>query len=672
VTTITPFRSDGVTASGTQGVIVGLNNGSVQAWTGNITGTKAGNPWGQNDWIQLHGTDWKSPVKAVAPAVGSAINEVGNAVTRDGVIIGLGNGSVQQWSGLISGKTGQGDWTELEAMKNDGALAAFRAADPVEAFTCSDLRCSSPGMLLDAVSFAKNLASGGSKPKFGEPGGVGSAGDPIFSDPLLKSAAKDGTYYPIAFYKKFTAKSDSTPEPVKFTGSVEIKNGEDNCGAGTARCSVLKIPLSSRGVDIKPDSLLETGTLLGIGDDRIQPATRIVKELFIGTGYERYFLLSGLPQIVQSSAMKATQTPSLKVGLDVNPVIYGYMYVPDGFFPKFKAGNYSVGALVAAEVGPSVTVNLGAGGSVYAPSKTLASYQEIIPVGAVFLDTLQLNAGVKVSGSVTLNGLDNKSSVSAYAYVVPGMLLTYNTVGAPNEIQGAFNAAFDVNANALKDISGISVTGTVTPYVNLLYGIVVPENVPLVGGWSVFSVSAGLENPISATVCADRKSLCPAVGSGSGVANFYGVINDGTFTTSGLFEGFLEKTYASARAGKVLTVTQSALFNPTKLAVGQLVKGPGVTAGTTITKYLGSSVNGDQYEVSTSQKTVGGGSSGTHPSLTAYLPGAPVSLTLGTQGLLTFHAGVVEALTSKLSYDAKVPLYELNTVIVPGPPASKV
>jgi hypothetical protein len=49
-------------------------------------------------------------------------------------------------------------------------------------------------------------------------------------------------------------------------------------------------------------------------------------------------------------------------------------------------------------------------------------------------------------------------------------------------------------------------------------------------------------------------------------------------------------------------------------AIGQLLTGPGVLAGTTITKYLGSADYGTQYDVSTAQKTVGGGAWGTHPA----------------------------------------------------------
>lgn len=672
---IIPFESEAVG----QGVIVGLADGSVYAW-------KGPGGWG-NRWVKLHDADWSSGVAALAPAPKTVINDYGDPVRQDGVIVGLENGTVQRWSGIVSGTTGQGDWTELEGIKNAAESVLSRKED----WSCSDLRCSQPGALRDAVTFAKQLASGG-KLTFGAPGGVGGPSDPIFGDPLLAAAGSGGTYTPIAIYKKLSPASYTAPEALKITGSVEIYTGEDKCGTGTAECSILRIPLqedNSRaglfdrvgGYDFALDlqgSLLASDSFLPSG---LRSGTTVGKELTqlfdvngIGgnSSYSRYFLLSGLPQTVNSSTMKVTPAPSVTVGLDTSPVAYGYVYIPDGFLPKFDRGNWSVGALVAAEIGPSFQVNLGPGGSVYAPAKDVPVLGISTP-GPLGLDTFQLNAGVKVGASVTVNGLPNATSAAAYAYAVPGMLVTYNTVGAPDKIQAAFNSYLDVNANAFKDLSGVSATGTVTPYVNLLYGIVVPKKWPVVGGWSVFSISGGFENPLSATVCADANRLCPAGGTGSGVANFYGVINDGTFG-----KNMVGRVSAGAGPGNVLTVTQSALFNPTKLAIGQLVKGPGVLAGTTITKYLGSTEYGVQYEVSTSQKTVGGGVWGSHPSLTAYLPGSPVSLTVGSQGLLTFHAGALEALTStgalewltsKLSYDAKVPLYEVNYVIAPEPAA---
>ncbi len=662
ITQIIPFESEAIG----RGVIVGLADGSVYAW-------KGPGGWG-NRWVKLHDSDWSSGVAALALAPKTVINDYGQPVSQDGVIVGLDNGTVQRWSGIVSGTTAQEDWKELESIKNLAESVLSRKED----WSCSDLRCSQPGALQDAVTFAKGLASGG-KLTFGAPGGVGGPSDPIFSDPLLAAAGSGGTYTPIAIYKKISPASYTAPEAVKFTGSIDIYSGtdlytgEDRCrGTGTTKCTVLQISSSEnrdweslKKLDLQAGSLLQSDTLVPL----VQPGTTILKELEWMSYqnpnlYSRYFLLGGLPQVVSSSAMKVMATPSLKVSLDTSPVAYGYAYIPDGFFPKFDMNNWSIGALVAAEIGPSLEVTLDSAGSLYAPTKDVPVLGISVP-GPLGADSFQINAGVKVGASVTVNGvnsLTNTTSASAYAYAVPGMLLTYNTAGAPGTVQAGFNYYLDVNANAFKDLSGVSVTGTVTPYVNLLYGIVVPKTWRVVGGWSLFSISGGFENPLSATVCADANRSCPAGGTGSGVANFYGVINDGTFG-----KNMVGRMSAGAGAGNVLTVTQSALFNPTKLAIGQLVKGPGVLPGTTITKYLGSTEYGVQYEVSTPQKTVGGGVWGSHPSLTAYLPGSPVSLTVGSQGLLTFHAGTLEAITNLFSYNAKVPLYEVNYVIAPEP-----
>ena len=149
----------------------------------------------------------------------------------------------------------------------------------------------------------------------------------------------------------------------------------------------------------------------------------------------------------------------------------------------------------------------------------------------------------------------------------------------------------------------------------------------------------------------------------------YGVINDGTFNTNAV-----DGTVANAGLGDTLTVTQNALFNPTKFAVGQRVTGQGVTVGTTIKEVLAPNEYGDQFRVEicdtagdnckeSPQATIGGGRNGTHPKLTAYVPGADASVTLGSNGLLTFHAGLLEAFTKTLSYDMTVPLYTFNKVL---------
>jgi hypothetical protein len=686
------------------GVAIGLNDGRMVLWEG---GTAIGGS------VDLYDTSWDgdggSGVATMVLAPKTITDSQGNTVVHDGLIVGLKNGDVKQWSGTLSGGTTadpaavSGDWTSLAEQKKpyltSGDFDCTRTA----------LKCSNPGTLEDAVTYAKSIATAAGGIALGtwqSPGGVGSASDPLFKNTDLQApaGADYGSYKTFAIYLPIksdrlnvtasptTALVNGSPKqvgPTYFTGKITQETG-GSCGsgatgnaAGTGSCSVLEITkyndapelgfkftnpvkgpeLSDKNVNGTTPWLLESGTILGWGDDRVWPGTKIVKQLA-----PNRFLLESPPQTAGTDAngvftkgvtsMKATQLPSAKFGIDVNPVLYGYAYVPDGWLDKFKSGKWTFGALLAAELGPSLQINLGPNGSLASPEWDKSfSFSTPGPLG---VDSLTATAGIKLGLSATLNGLpgNGKFNPTAHAYGVPGMLLAYNTQGAPGEFQAEMNWYWDVDASDFKDVSGISVTGTLTPYVNLMYGIVTPPTWGWFGGWSLFDVTAGYENPAYLTLCVDTKQQCPGDGANSGVASFYGVINDGTFT-----QGMTGKPNPGGSAGKVLTVTRPALYNPTKIGPGQLVTGPGVAAGTTITSKKGTQDiwGWDQYYVDTEQ-AVGAGAEGAQPRLTAYVPGSTLSATVGAEGLLTFHAGALEAFSSLLTYDAKVPLYQVNKV----------
>jgi len=80
----------------------------------------------------------------------------------------------------------------------------------------------------------------------------------------------------------------------------------------------------------------------------------------------------------------------------------------------------------------------------------------------------------------------------------------------------AFNYYLDANASDFKSLTGATANATLTPYINLLYGILMPTSIPLVGGWSLFSVSGGFENPITASLCVDASSSCPTTDAKTG------------------------------------------------------------------------------------------------------------------------------------------------------------
>jgi len=670
-------------------------------------------------WRELHSGDWASAVTGLVPVALSTESDSG-VVFQDGLIVGLENGAIQQWAAspgqeavVVVEPTNDAHWTELEAgmlsesVKNSAA-GVLADTGP---FTCAKWQCSTPSGLKEGIAFATAMAGGGfAMPTWGESGGIGSDSDPIFGKSGLKPSPQEGTIKAFAFYKKISpdAVNYKYPNPsYNFEGYISLVNdsGDTDTIPDAGDASILYVKRDSiaaanvgsgltEGIENVPGQGklgLVTGYSVTNSVNYLKPASiKDSLEYFVRAGttigkyldtfkdyngdiYDKYEVNHCKGQFCEppqhpgcnkandctTFAMQITKSPNVKVGLDIIPVAYGFTYVPDGFFPKFTSSNWSFGVMAAVGVGPSIGVNLGPDGSLWGVEKTLVKkeFYNPTPYGAVAAEL-----GVKVGANLTVNGLAQKSFVGAYAYVYGGAVATFNTVAKPGSFQFGFNWSPDISAADFYQVSGLSVTGIVNPYAKFSYGLFLPQDWPLVGGWSLAKVSLGYENPISATVCVDTKASCPVVG-GAGVANVYGVINGGTFTNN----------EPGADKGDILTVTKNALFNPTTLDVGQRVTGQGVAVGTTIKEILPNTEYGDQYRVeicesdgsncATSNQAVIG--QGEDRKLAAYLPGSDASITFGASGLLTFHAGALETFTKSLSYDTKLPLYSYNKVVAP-------
>jgi hypothetical protein len=730
---IIPFISDEV--SGTkQSVIVGLNNGSVQAWTGS----------GKN-WIELRGTDWQSAIAAIAPVAGSAVDIYGNAVTRDGVIVGLADGSLQQWSGavtkntptgyigdgtepasftgkisgtqltvdsvtsgiikahtyvvggpangtqilpfgvfkttgtggagtyvvsksqtwpaggtgpLVAGQsgstlvltlpaayqagvanggqdpaslvgksvtgtnvaastkitaylgnaglpagqykysvnlqsltaaepltisgfpsTGEYDWTQLEGIPDNAEQDLLGPRATLADLTCdaSTWRCTQKGTLQQAVDFAKTLAgkilktsnadgyhTNTAMPDFGATGGVGSSSDPIFSDPRLQPYAT-GRVIPLDTYVPLSPDSwnytlGGSPG-IEFKGTV---SSSTNCGTGgPTACSVLTVNTVTTPnktlADIKSGMLLSaalTQKLLGTG---------LAKGTVIGaaTGQPNQYLITAptgaLYVPVGQFDLTAATPPTLKVGFDLNLLAYGYIALPDSFFSYFKPSQYSLGVLFAGEVGPSIRFTAPA---TLAPKDfTVGSLYVPGPLG---VDSFTVSAGAKLGGAVDINGLQSgvgvlpsgQSSATAYAYAVGGALFAYNTEGAPGEFQTDWNYYLDVSAQDLKNSTGFTASATLNPYVKLAYGIRAPESIPIIGGWSVVSLAAGIENPLTFSLCVDKTLGCAKSGTEKTGANA-----SVTESSSG------QLTFS---AGFLSTLTSYFTYNATPISLYQI------------------------------------------------------------------------------------------------------
>jgi len=417
VTSMTTFSSAAV--NNVAGVIVGLANGSVQLWTGKTSNT------GQDFWTELHNPGWESSVATLIPFRQNLPDDKGNVVPRDGVVVGLENGSVQQWSGLITGKTGQADWTQI-VCGPQGCVGPPPTPDPSPSL-------GKDGTLKAAVDFAKGAVKDGAT--WGT--NIGGAHDPLFYGtnllpPCSQNNTCDGQFVPIAV-------------------------------------SVEKSPL------------------------------------------EREW-----PQL----------DASVKLSYDVNAIAYGYAFMPNGFWAKLNPGKWSLAALGAVETGPSLTLKLGQGGTINVPRQNLVDWGFSTP-GPLGIDRVALGLGV--DGELTAQlacGVSNcPDKLNAHAYVVPGVLLTYNTQAKPRGVGLGFGWYPDLEYSDFTKVTGASVAATLTPYATLSYGIFTPKGWWLIGGWSLFKLGVGYENPLTTTIAAGQGlSASLALGSQGFITTHAGIL----------------------------------------------------------------------------------------------------------------------------------------------------
>lgn len=187
---------------------------------------------------------------------------------------------------------------------------------------------------------------------------------------------------------------------------------------------------------------------------------------------------------------------SVDLSYDLGQSVYGYAFVPDGFWNVLDFDKYSFAALMALTTGPSVTLNLGGtnGTFTYGP-QTLASgsVSKVTPYGV-----FQLSGEVSAKGTAQLSLPKDFTgdSLTAHAYVTGGILLGYNTFSSqPGEVKLDSSYYVDVDPGEFAQISGVSITPTITPKVSIDWGIFVPDTKISLG-----AVTLSYSNPVSATL----------------------------------------------------------------------------------------------------------------------------------------------------------------------------
>lgn len=321
-----PGWRDGVTAMtnlGSSSFVVGLNNGSIQEWTGDgftqrqdggwqskvntitpygsgyVVGLESGavEYWNGTGWSQLHDTGWQSAVK-------SAI------VTGPDFVVGLENGSIQRWSTDGGDDAGAGGWTEVRAPAGGGAVI-----DRVIPWT---------QQYRDYYKFLM--------------GGI-----PGWEDPT-KAALNDlggFGYLSYAFNKVTTAPSSN-----------EILSAPTYDANGW----VSGDPLFG---DFAPSCIRDSGCKGSVYSFAVAtPVSYWIRDYqFNNRGGATWDSGQGVFSNL-ADMLRTCNTAGLCASMDAGVTVSGYVIVPDGLWTKLNPANYGIGYNIALTVGPAIRMNL--------------------------------------------------------------------------------------------------------------------------------------------------------------------------------------------------------------------------------------------------------------------------------------------------------------------------
>jgi hypothetical protein len=208
----------------------------------------------------------------------------------------------------------------------------------------------------------------------------------------------------------------------------------------------------------------------------------------------------------------------LQGDLNLTAQAYGYVFVPNSIWDMFKADYYSAGLFLAAQGGPSVSLN---------PPDGLQISDTISVTGPSFSETketefgsLGVNVGIdaSISASIGLQSTPVAPLTLAWALDTPGVLFMWNTYGNQDALSLTFanwsNAGYLEPATIADtfDVSNATANASVsvTPSIALSYGLFTPSSWPI--SFDLFKLSIGYSNPVLANLnvpllAADNSSL---------------------------------------------------------------------------------------------------------------------------------------------------------------------
>jgi hypothetical protein len=224
------------------------------------------------------------------------------------------------------------------------------------------------------------------------------------------------------------------------------------------------------------------------------------------------------------------QGDDLQANLDLSAMAYGYVFVPNGFLDKFKPDYYSAGLLLAAQGGPEAVLNPPDG--LYVSDTwnfTGPSYSETkeTEFGTFGVD-VGLNASV--TATIGLSSAPLGPLPLAWAFDTPGLLFTWNTNSNQDSLGLTFANFTDTGVISQSQLqqyfdpanASASLGVTVTPAINLSYGLFSPSSWPI--SLDLFKLSVGYSNPVTATVTVPLNDFPSSLSNTSLALNAQGIL----------------------------------------------------------------------------------------------------------------------------------------------------
>ena len=231
----------------------------------------------------------------------------------------------------------------------------------------------------------------------------------------------------------------------------------------------------SKTVDVKfeiPDSLRETALITSA--DSAQ-------------AFDASFDLLNWTQQIPFSGTDA----SLDLSANITPSVSASFNAPDSWWDYLSPSEYSIDLGIGLNWASSVSLNTGSDDGTFSlANKNFAGPSLNLPIVGPL--SANLSSGLDLSATATIPGLQSNYKLGA------SQTLGYNaTVTTDGITSNTTDSGIQTTVPTFDALTGLDLSATASPYIDLGIGMFVPDAIPIFGGDSLASVNGKLALPVT-------------------------------------------------------------------------------------------------------------------------------------------------------------------------------